>query len=310
MSAAWGAAGDFDPGLPGMARCLGSLLGHLGALASGQATGRATARSGGRRRGGSWDRGGWGPPGPRGGAGGKDWAGWWPGTPGPVRGPKASRGDVRAAILALLREEPRNGYQIMSEIEERSGGAWRPSPGAVYPALAQLADEGLITGVESGGRRTFELTEAGQRHIADHPESARPAWEAMAEGPPGEVRGLLAQAARLGGSVAQIAHAGTPEQIRAAAELLAATRRGIYQILAGDGDEDGSGAGDRDEYGSDAGDGDAYGSGAGDRDEDGSGTGDGDEYGSDADGDESGAVGDADGDGDWDRDGGGVRDDV
>ena len=143
---------------------------------------------------------------------------------------------MRAAILALLREEPRNGYQIMSEIEERSGGAWRPSPGAVYPALAQLADEGLIAGVESGGRRTFELTEAGQRHIADNPETARPAWEAMAEGPPGEVRGLLTQAARLGGSVAQIAHAGTPEQIRAAAELLASTRRGIYQILAGDGE--------------------------------------------------------------------------
>ena len=143
---------------------------------------------------------------------------------------------MRAAILALLREEPRNGYQIMSEIEERSGGVWRPSPGAVYPALAQLADEGLIAGVESGGRRTFELTKAGQRRIADNPETARPSWEAMAEGPPGEVRGLLMQAARLGGSVAQIAHAGTPEQISAAAELLATTRRGIYQILAGDGD--------------------------------------------------------------------------
>ena len=151
---------------------------------------------------------------------------------------------MRAAILALLREEPRNGYQIMSEIEQRSGGAWRPSPGAVYPALAQLADEGLIAGVESGGRRTFRLTEAGQRHIADNPETARAAWEAMAEGPPGEVRGLLVQAARLGGSVAQIAHAGSPEQIRAAGELLAATRRGIYQILAGDADGDGDGEGD------------------------------------------------------------------
>jgi DNA-binding PadR family transcriptional regulator len=164
---------------------------------------------------------------------------------------------VRAAILALLREEPRNGYQIMSEIEERSGGAWRPSPGAVYPALAQLADEGLIAGVESGGRRTFELTEAGQRHIADNPESARPAWEAMAEGPPGEVRGLLTQAARLGGSVAQIAHAGTPEQIRAAAELLASTRRGIYQILAGDGESYVDGDGDGEGYGDS--DGEGYG---------------------------------------------------
>ena len=189
-----------------------------------------------------------------------------------MRGPKAGRGDVRAAILALLREEPRNGYQLMSEIEERSGGAWRPSPGAVYPALAQLADEGLITGVESGGRRTFELTEAGQRHIADNPESARPAWEAMAEGPPGEVRGLLTQAARLGGSVAQIAHAGSPEQIRAAAELLAATRRGIYQILAGDGNGEGYGEGEG--YG-DGGD-EAEGFGAGEGDGEGYAAGDGD----------------------------------
>ncbi len=245
MSAAWGPAGEFGPDLPGLARCLGGLLGHLGALASARSSGRATTRSGGRR-GGSRDWGGWGPPGPGGWPGGKDWGGWWPGGPGPVRGAKAGRGDVRAAILALLREEPRNGYQIMSEIEERSGGAWRPSPGAVYPALSQLADEGLITGVESGGRRTFQLTEAGQRHIADSPERARPAWEAMAEGPPGEVRGLLMQAGRLAGSVAQIAHAGTPEQIRAAGELLAATRRGIYQILAGDGDEGGAGDGDED----------------------------------------------------------------
>jgi DNA-binding PadR family transcriptional regulator len=248
MSAARDPAGEFGPDLPGLARCLGGLLGHLGALASarssGAASGRATTRSGGRR-GGPWDRGGWGPPGPGGWPGGKD---WWPGGPGPVRGPKAGRGDVRAAILALLREEPRNGYQIMSEIEERSGGAWRPSPGAVYPALSQLADEDLITGVESGGRRTFQLTEAGQQHIANNPESARPAWKAMAEGPPGEVRGLLAQAARLAGSVAQIAHAGTPEQIRAAGELLATTRRGIYQILAGDGDDAGDGDEDDGEY--------------------------------------------------------------
>jgi len=236
MCAAWGAAGEFDPGLPGLARCLDGLLGHLGTLAAAG----SSARSGGRR-GGSRERGPWGPGGPGGWPGAKEWGGWWPGPPGVARGPKAGRGDVRAAILALLREGPRNGYQIMSEIEERSGGAWRPSPGAVYPALQQLADEGLITGDEAGGRRTFRLTEAGQRHIEDNPETARPAWEAMAEGPPGEVRGLFLQAARLGGSIAQIAHAGTPEQISAAGDLLAATRRGIYQILAGDadGDEDG-----------------------------------------------------------------------
>src|SRR3984957_10450107 len=93
---------------------------------------------------------------------------WWP-TPPTTPGPKASRGDVRAAILALLREGPRNGYQIMSEIEERSGGAWRPSPGAVYPALSQLADEGLIAAEESAGRRVFSLTEAGREYTEQNP---------------------------------------------------------------------------------------------------------------------------------------------
>jgi len=141
---------------------------------------------------------------------------------------------VRAAILALLREGPRNGYQIMSEIEERSGGAWRPSPGAVYPALQQLADEGLIEAAESSGRRTFRLTEAGRRHVEENPETARAAWESMADGEPGEVPGLFVQAARLGGSIVQMAHAGTPGQIRAAEQLLEETRSRIYQILAGD----------------------------------------------------------------------------
>ncbi len=197
------------------------------------------------RRGGPWERGfgwpgpGWaaGPGGPPGGSGGPQ--GWWPGPPGPPRGPKAGRGDVRAAILALLREGPRNGYQIMSEVEERSGGAWRPSPGAVYPALQLLADEGLIAAEESGGRRTFSLTEAGRRHIEEDPEAARPAWEAMAQDEPGEMPGLFAQAARLGGSIVQLAHAGTPEQIREAEQLLERTRRQMYQILAGDDPDEG-----------------------------------------------------------------------
>jgi len=141
---------------------------------------------------------------------------------------------VRAAILALLREGPRNGYQIMSEIEERSGGAWRPSPGAVYPALQQLADEGLIEAEESGGGRTFRLTDAGRRHVEENPQMARAAWESMADGEPGETPGLLVAAARLGGSIVQMAHAGTPGQIRAAEQLLERTRSRLYQILASD----------------------------------------------------------------------------
>src|SRR6266702_3255428 len=164
MSAAGWAAGDFDRWLSGVFRCVGGLLGQAGGAADWMSGVRGQGR-----RGGPWER-GCGPPG-----------GWWPGPPGFPRGPKAGRGDVRAAILALLREGPRNGYQIMSEIEERSGGAWRPSPGAVYPALQQLADEGLIEAAESSGRRTFRLTEAGRRHVEDNPQMARAAWESMAD---------------------------------------------------------------------------------------------------------------------------------
>ncbi len=169
--------------------------------------------------------------------------GWWmgpPGPPGPTR-PKASRGDVRAAILALLREGPRNGYQIMSDIEERSGGAWRPSPGAVYPALSQLADEGLIIADESGGRRTFSLTEAGREYVEQNPEMARGAWESTAQQEAWEIPGLFAAAARLGAGIVQLAHAGTPAQVQAAERLLERTRRELYRILADvddDADED------------------------------------------------------------------------
>ena len=105
------------------------------------------------------------------GRGGRGDAFFWEGGPGGPfppgfpfhrgRGPRARRGDVRAALLALLAEEPRNGYQLMQEIERRSDGAWRPSPGSVYPALQQLEDEGLIRAeVQDGSRRSRSRTRA------------------------------------------------------------------------------------------------------------------------------------------------------
>jgi len=211
------------------------------------------ALSGGQWKGGPWKGGphakGFGgrkSSGPWGGGFGGSWGGWWPGPPGkpgywghpgPPRSPKAGRGDVRAAILALLQEGPRNGYQIITEIEERSGGAWRPSPGAVYPALSQLADEGLIEGEESGSRRTFRLTEAGREYVEQNPKMARGAWESAAQQEAWEVPGLFAEAARLGGGIVQLAHAGTPEQVQEAERLLEQTRRELYRILAGDSGE-------------------------------------------------------------------------
>src|SRR5512144_962499 len=112
----------------------------------------------------------------------------WKGGPfgGPGWGPhrrgsgRARRGDVRLALLRLLAEEPRNGYQLMQAIEQRSEGLWRPSPGSVYPTLAQLEDEGLIRSAESDGARRFELIDAGREHLdarADEPDPWQPAAE-------------------------------------------------------------------------------------------------------------------------------------
>jgi len=239
MPAASSGAGDFDPRVFDVFSCMRDVLGQVHS-----AVHKMSGGPGPGWRGGPWERGF--------GRAKTEWAGpfggWWPGqpgSPGARRGPKASRGDVRAAVLALLREGPRNGYQIMSEIEERSDGAWRPSPGAVYPALAQLADEGLIAGEESGGRRTYSLTDAGRSYVEENPEMARGAWESMAQQESWEVPGLFAQAAKLGAGIVQMAHAGTPGQIHAAERLLEQTRRRLYRLLAdefdGDDGDDGDG---------------------------------------------------------------------
>src|SRR6266699_984539 len=249
MSAADSAAGEFDPRFFEAFGCLGQLLSHIQEAVRATAAGRGAGGPGGpweqafgrQKTRGAWPGGRPVKPGGPGGSGGPWGPGgpWgWPGPPGSPRGPKAGRGDVRAAILALLREGPRNGYQIMSEIEERSEGAWRPSPGAVYPALSQLADEGLIEAEESGGRRTFTLTDAGREYVEQNPEMARGAWESTAQQEAWQVPGLFAEAARLGGGIVQIAHAGTPEQVRAAERLLERTRRDLYRILADEDDED------------------------------------------------------------------------
>ncbi len=103
------------------------------------------------------------------------------GGPRGMRGPRARRGDVRAAALALLSEQPMNGYQIIQEISERSGGVWRPSPGSVYPALQQLEDEGLIRAEASdGGRRAYQLTDEGTAYAQAHSAELKAPWDVVA----------------------------------------------------------------------------------------------------------------------------------
>ena len=153
------------------------------------------------------------------------------------RGPRARRGDIRAAILALLAESPHNGYQIMQELEERSQGAWRPSPGSVYPALQQLEDEGLIRGEAasgSGGGRTFDLTEQGRDYIQSHPEEVRSPWDELGSEADEPRRQLMASVRDIGLAVWQVSQAGTAAQLAEAQKLLSETRRALYRILAGD----------------------------------------------------------------------------
>src|SRR6202050_1875280 len=173
---------------------------------------------------GDYGRGGWGPPfgggGPRG------------------RGRRARRGDIRTAALLLLAEEPTNGYQIMQEGQERSGGLWSPSPGSVYPALAQLEDEGLIRTQEEDGHKLFVLTDAGKA-LVDERGADRPAPWAHQGGDSGEAHELGKLIRDVAFAFTQVVRTGSPAQLVSAREVLANTRRDLYRILA-DGEDEGA----------------------------------------------------------------------
>src|SRR3954454_24991017 len=152
------------------------------------------------------------------------------GRPGPPwgfpgRGPRARRGDVRAALLVLLAEEPRNGYQLMQEIEQRSDGAWRPSPGSVYPALQQLEDEGLVRPGQADGRRVYELTDAGRAHVEEHREELGAPWEAFTRDVGDEMRELGGLIKDVAIAAAQVLRAGDEVQVERARKVLADAKR-------------------------------------------------------------------------------------
>jgi DNA-binding PadR family transcriptional regulator len=157
------------------------------------------------------------------------------GPPPRWRGPKARRGDVRAAILAVLAEQPMNGYQIIQEIAERSGGVWKPSPGSIYPTLQQLEDEGLVTADAEVGRRTFQLTDEGRAYVAAHQDEVSAPWEAMSA-PADDENGFKPVLGQVASAMWQIMASGTPEQQAKAREAVGDLRRRLYGILAEDDD--------------------------------------------------------------------------
>jgi DNA-binding PadR family transcriptional regulator len=142
---------------------------------------------------------------------------------------RSRRGDVRAAILALLAERPMHGYEMIQEIAARSNGLWRPSPGSVYPTLQLLVDEGLIVATASeGSKQLFELTDAGREATAN---AQTPPWEEITDdADPNEVN-LRASLGQFAAAVFQGAHAATPEQQKRILDIVNNARRDIYGVL-------------------------------------------------------------------------------
>ena len=158
------------------------------------------------------------------------------GGPGGSRGrgrSRVRRGDVRSAILSVLADasEPINGYQVIQQIADRSQGAWKPSPGSVYPTIAQLQDEGLVEDAPSG-RKTLRLTETGREHVQANADELAAVWQPFDEEGPEDSADLRQVIGQTVGAIIQVASTGTPDQRAKAVEILADTRRRLYGLLA------------------------------------------------------------------------------
>jgi DNA-binding PadR family transcriptional regulator len=151
-----------------------------------------------------------------------------------ARSRRIPRGNVRAATLLLLAEQPRNGYQIMQEVTERSKGVWSPSPGSVYPALQQLEDEAMVRSQETDGQRLYALTELGKTYTEEHRTEFGSPWEAVSGAVGDDVHQLLSLMRQTIGATIQVAHAGSPAQVAKATQLMKETRQNLYKTLAED----------------------------------------------------------------------------
>ena len=158
------------------------------------------------------------------------------GGPGRRGEGRRQRGDVRAAVLVLLEEQARNGYQLIQELSERSNDAWRPSPGSIYPVLQQLEDEGMVV-VSAGTGRTYELSDAGRALVTEQREQLGKPWENSDLDASGAARELMGTAKDVVLAARQVLVAGSSLQVTRATAILVETRRSLYRILA-EGDEE------------------------------------------------------------------------
>jgi DNA-binding PadR family transcriptional regulator len=147
------------------------------------------------------------------------------------------RGDIKYALLELLAEQPRHGYELIKELEQRYGGFYRPSPGTVYPTLQLLEDEGHLTSESVEGKRVYTITDSGRQLLEEHrrqnPGDERgPHQHGFRRGAGPELHQLRESGMGLVASVMQVARHGTPAQIQAVLKVLDSTRREIYAILS------------------------------------------------------------------------------
>jgi DNA-binding PadR family transcriptional regulator len=165
-----------------------------------------------------------------GGAGGFGGPGWGPFGGHRGRGGRGARLNVRPAVLALLLERPMHGYEIIQELERRTGGIWRPSPGSVYPTLQLLEDEGLIEAEASGGRKRFSLTDTGRAEAEQAAQN--PPWSQFSDDTMSQVQDFRDAAVGIMSALKQVGFSGTQEQRAKALEVLTETKRKLYAILA------------------------------------------------------------------------------
>ena len=143
---------------------------------------------------------------------------------------RRSRGDVRAAVLALLAEQPMHGYQIIQELEARTDGAWRVSPGSIYPTLQVLEDVGLVTAEKESGKRVFHLTDEGREAV--EAEGDRKPWEEVNDELDNGLVALRNELGNVAAATMQVANAGNDAQVSAARKVLSDARRQLYLLLA------------------------------------------------------------------------------
>lgn len=138
------------------------------------------------------------------------------------------RGDVRMALLIALLDHPAHGYELIQAIESKAEGRWRPSPGAVYPALQLLVDQGLITSAEHDGKRVFEITDAGRTEAEERVATHGNPWD-EAKSDHGDLR-LAVRDLHL--AAKQVGITGSPEAVTKAITIVTDARKSLYRLLA------------------------------------------------------------------------------